>query len=137
MLSAISCGAVAAKTLAPGGLLVFTGAAAVLGNAGTGGMIAYGVSKAATHQLIASLANGESGGLPPGACVAGLCPITLDTIPNRTSMPNADHSSWTPLSFVADTVMRWAEPHHRPANGSLHKLVTRGGQTTLEVEKQQ
>jgi hypothetical protein len=59
--SALSCGAVAAHSLKAGGLLVFTGAAAVLNGAGTGGMIAYGVTKAATHQLIASLAGTDSG----------------------------------------------------------------------------
>ncbi len=44
----------AATTLAPNGLLVLTGSQA--GLAGTSGMLAYGMAKAATHQLVKSMA---------------------------------------------------------------------------------
>merc|ERR1712000_432967 len=54
--SAVASSHIASHFLVPGGLLVLTGAAAAGG--GTPGMIAYGITKAATHQLIASLAAG-------------------------------------------------------------------------------
>ncbi len=45
LYSSVQCGAVAAATLKVDGLLVFTGSDAALHKTGTGGMIAYGVSK--------------------------------------------------------------------------------------------
>lgn len=150
LYSAISCAAVAQATLNQGGLLVLTGAAAAIGNAPTPGMIAYGVSKAATHQLIASLAAPNSG-LAPGSCVLGVCPITLDTPMNRKAkreralrlsprsltslpqgMPNADFSTWTPPAYVAQVVHEWAEAHTRPTSGSLFRVVTTGGVSHTE-----
>lgn len=96
-------------------------------------MLAYGVSKAATHHLVQSVA-APGGGLPAGASICALCPITLDTPSNRADMPQADFSSWTPLSEVAAIILRWAsEPAHRPASGSLHRLVTVKGVTTTEL----
>jgi len=46
---------VATNTLAPNGLVALTGSA-VAAEEGTPGMIAYGISKAATHQIVRSLA---------------------------------------------------------------------------------
>jgi dihydropteridine reductase len=77
---------------------VLTGANAAL--TGTGGMIAYGMAKAAVHQLTKSLASSSSG-LPKGATTLCLLPITLDTPGNRAAMPGADTSSWTPVSELA------------------------------------
>ena len=64
--SAVAASHIASLFLKEGGLLVLTGAASALGP--TPGNISYGMSKAATHHLISSLA--ESG-LPSGASVAG------------------------------------------------------------------
>ena len=66
--SAVASSHIAAHFLKENGLLVLTGAAAGLGP--TPGMIAYGITKAATHHLVASLA-ANGGGLPNGATVAG------------------------------------------------------------------
>merc|ERR1711959_298558 len=52
--SALQASRIAALKLSPGGLLVLTGAAAALEP--TKGMIAYGVTKAATHHLTKSMA---------------------------------------------------------------------------------
>ncbi|KAF6774081.1 hypothetical protein AHF37_07172 [Paragonimus kellicotti] len=89
---------VAASFLAPGGLLVLAGAEAALG--ATPGMIGYGLAKAAVHQLTKSLA-AKGSGLPSNSHVTAILPITLDTPMNRKWMPNANHSSWTPLETVA------------------------------------
>ena len=143
LMSALQTSRIAARTLMPGGLLVkrvnwsvplvlivlqvLTGAAAALGP--TGGMVAYGVTKAATHHLIRSLvADFEK----QGRTVLGLLPVTLDTPSNRSGMPNADFSSWTPLSFVARQVLEWALADRRPASGSLHKIVTEKSVSRLE-----
>ena len=67
MQSAVASSHLASHFLKENGLLVLTGAAAATGP--TPGMIAYGVTKAATHHLISSLA--ESG-LPEGAAVVGM-----------------------------------------------------------------
>lgn len=96
---------------------------------GTGGMVAYGVSKAATHQLIQSVVDDFG---KQGRVVLGLLPITLDTPPNRASMPKADHSSWTPLSFVAKQVLEWGVSAQRPPSGSLHRIVTEKSVSRLE-----
>ena len=55
---------------------------------GTHFMIGYGLSKAAVHQLTASLAQ-KGGGLPEGAVVQCILPKTLDTPMNRKFMANA------------------------------------------------
>eukprot|EP00500_Bicosoecida_sp_ms1_P014199 CAMPEP_0203823920 /NCGR_PEP_ID=MMETSP0115-20131106/50417_1 /ASSEMBLY_ACC=CAM_ASM_000227 /TAXON_ID=33651 /ORGANISM="Bicosoecid sp, Strain ms1" /LENGTH=125 /DNA_ID=CAMNT_0050732955 /DNA_START=26 /DNA_END=399 /DNA_ORIENTATION=+ len=54
-LTAAASARLAAKYLAPGGLLALTGAAAAL-QGGTPGMAAYGMTKAATHHLVKSMA---------------------------------------------------------------------------------
>ena len=121
--SAIACASVAARTLKEGGLLVLTGAAAAL--QGTPGMLAYGVTKAATHQLVASMAADPKNKFTSAA----ILPITLDTPNNRSAMPDADTSTWTPLSFIADTVLGWTEK--APAQGGLYKVVTENNETQL------
>lgn len=64
--SAVACSHLASHYLKEGGLLVLTGAAAATGP--TPGMIAYGITKSATHHLIASL---SESGLPKDARVFG------------------------------------------------------------------
>lgn len=59
------------------------------------------MAKAAVHQLTKSLA-GKDSGLPKDSLVVAILPVTLDTPMNRKWMPNADFSTWTPLSFVAE-----------------------------------
>lgn len=64
-------------------------------------MIGYGMAKAAVHSLTRSLA-AEDGGLPTDTLTVAILPVTLDTPMNRKWMPKADHTSWTPLEFVAE-----------------------------------
>ena len=79
---------VAAKKLAPGGLLILPGAAPVC-DGGTAGMIAYGASKAAVHHMNLSVSS-KDGGLPDGATSLCLAPVILDTPMNRKFMADAD-----------------------------------------------
>jgi len=125
--SAISA-KLSSKHLKEGGCLVLPGAQPALG--GTSGMMGYGMAKAAVHQLTKSLAS-PSSGLPAGVKTFALLPITLDTPMNRKFMPDADHSKWTPLQFIADLLLTWSEGRERPTNGSWVQLVTSGGETQL------
>ncbi|WAR22091.1 DHPR-like protein [Mya arenaria] len=89
----------AAKHLRDGGIVTLPGAQPAL--EGTPGMIGYGMAKAAIHQLVKSLA-GENSGLPANASAVAILPVTLDTPMNRKWMPDADHTTWTPLEFIAE-----------------------------------
>ncbi|KAI3351076.1 hypothetical protein L3Q82_005644 [Scortum barcoo] len=61
----------AALHLKPGGLLTLAGAKAAL--SGTGGMVGYGMAKAAVHQLCQSLA-AKNSGMPSGAAAVAILP---------------------------------------------------------------
>lgn len=119
---------IAASHLKENGILTLTGAKAALD--GTPGMIGYGMAKAAVHQLTKSLAAKDSG-MPANSMVVSILPITLDTPMNRKWMPKADFSTWTPLTFIAETFWKWANGQERPENGSLVQLVTADFQTKL------
>ncbi|TWW55361.1 quinoid dihydropteridine reductase a [Takifugu flavidus] len=112
--------------LKQGGLLTLAGAKAAL--SGTGGMVGYGMAKAAVHQLCQSLAT-KNGGMPSGAAAVAILPVTLDTPMNRKFMPDADFGSWTPLEYVTEMFFNWATGVERPASGSLIQLLTSGGET--------
>jgi len=123
---------VAAQYLKENGLLALTGAKPAL--KGTPGMIGYGMAKAAVHQLTGSLAEKDSG-LPENSLVIAILPVTLDTPMNRKWMPNADFSTWTPLSYVAELFLSWTKNQDRPKNGSLLQLVTKNSETSLVESK--
>ncbi|GBO24304.1 Dihydropteridine reductase [Araneus ventricosus] len=95
-------------------------------------MIGYGMAKAAVHQLVQSLSAPKSG-LPDSATAVAILPVTLDTPMNRKFMPKADTSSWTPLTFVADTLYNWANGKDCPESGSLVQLVTANNETELKI----
>lgn len=121
----------AAKYLAPGGILALTGAKAAL--EGTPGMIGYGLAKAAVHQLTKSLGCKDSG-LPENSLAVAIMPVTLDTEMNRKWMPKADFGTWTPLSYVAELFHKWIKGEDRPPSGSLVALVTKDSKTELLTE---
>jgi len=129
--SSLVAASVAPKLLKDGGLLVLTGAQPALNP--TPGMIGYGMAKAAVHHLTQSLGS-EKGGLPAGATALAILPVTLDTPNNRKWMPNADTSTWTPLSFVAELLEKWLTGDQKPKSGSLVQLLTKGGITDLVVQ---
>jgi len=118
-LTSVLAGHAASKYLKKGGLLVLTGAQAAVGP--TPDMIAYGISKAATHHLTKSLAVSKA--MPQGSIVTAICPLILDTQPNREAMPNADFSTWTNTQDVATILLSWAEGKGKlPQTGSLIKF---------------
>lgn len=97
---------------------------------GTPSMIGYGLSKAAVHQLIKSLAAANSG-LPKDTLCVGLLPVTMDTVVNRQMMPYADISGWTPTKYIAEMLFKWSVGKDRPKSGSLARIVTRNFNTDV------
>uniref|UniRef100_A0A1I8PND6 Dihydropteridine reductase n=1 Tax=Stomoxys calcitrans TaxID=35570 RepID=A0A1I8PND6_STOCA len=120
--------AVAAHYLKDGGVLALTGAKPAL--QGTPGMIGYGMSKAAVHQLTRSLAGSDSG-MPTDSLVVSILPVTLDTPMNRKWMPKADFTTWTTLTEVAELFHKWTKGVERPKSGSLLQLITKDSKTKL------
>jgi len=123
--------ALAVAHLKDGGVLTLPGA--LPAEQGTAGMMGYGMAKAAVHQFTKSL--GASGsGLPDGASVICMLPVTLDTPMNRKWMSDADMTKWTPLDFIASTFHDWMmTDDNRPVSGSLVKVLTTDSISTLEV----
>eukprot|EP01105_Mastigella_eilhardi_P006347 TRINITY_DN17959_c0_g1_i1.p1 TRINITY_DN17959_c0_g1~~TRINITY_DN17959_c0_g1_i1.p1 ORF type:complete len:255 (-),score=73.64 TRINITY_DN17959_c0_g1_i1:61-789(-) len=122
--SSIAAAYIASQLLIPAGLLVFTGAHAVFTpNAST---LAYGMTKAAVHHMIAALASGtaDESGMPMQTVVLGLLPFKLNTPLNRKSQPNAILDNWTPLDEVAGKLLEWAEGVDRPFSGTLMQIIT-------------
>jgi len=127
--SSLACAHLAAKLLNTGGLLLLTGASPALTPSPHN--IAYGMSKAAVHHLIVSVA--APNGLPKKVTVIGIVPIMLDTASNRSAMPGADTSTWTPLPEVANKILEWSNGKGLPATGSFLEPQTRGGKTQWAV----
>ena len=117
----------AGNLLGKGGMLTLTGAAAAH-DGPTSFMTAYGMTKAATHHLVSSVAEE---GLPEGCDVNGILPVTIDTPTNRTNMPDADTSTWTPAEEIARELCEWAtnDNQNRPGNGALVRVETENSKT--------
>ncbi|KAI8608777.1 hypothetical protein BC830DRAFT_1174134 [Chytriomyces sp. MP71] len=124
--SSVVAAKLAALHLKAGGLLLIFGADAC--SQGTPGMIAYGIAKAGVHHLVKSAAAPGSG-LPQDAKVVALLPVTLDTAANRAAMPDADTSSWTPLSELSGKILEWAADSAGVKSGTLVRVVTTKGIT--------
>ncbi|KNC76897.1 hypothetical protein SARC_10628 [Sphaeroforma arctica JP610] len=121
----------AAKFLAPNGLVVLTGAKASLG--GTSFMMGYGATKAAVHQLTQSMAAANNG-LPENTTTLAIAPVTLDTPMNRKFMADADFTTWTSLEFVCELLHEWSTAAaDRPESGSIVQLITKDNETRCEV----
>src|SRR5258705_1315131 len=65
------------------------------------GMLAYGLSKSLIFRL-AELMNDEAKGT--NVVTSVLVPSTIDTPPNRSSMPDADFSKWVTAEAIADII---------------------------------
>eukprot|EP00927_Polykrikos_kofoidii_P085469 TRINITY_DN9306_c0_g1_i1.p1 TRINITY_DN9306_c0_g1~~TRINITY_DN9306_c0_g1_i1.p1 ORF type:complete len:258 (-),score=43.63 TRINITY_DN9306_c0_g1_i1:96-815(-) len=127
VLASLVSAQIAAQRLRPGGLLLLPGAAPAAGP--TPQMIAYGTAKAAVHHLVRSLA-AEGAGMPSGARVVGIAPVTLDTPGNRSAMPDADFSTWTSLDTLAEQIADWAASEgSAPVHGAIYRVETAGDKT--------
>ena len=71
-------------------------------NAGSGkGMVAYGLAKSLIFRL-ADLMNDEAKGT--NVVTSVIVPSTIDTPPNRSSMPDADFNAWVKPEAIADII---------------------------------
>ncbi|OBZ84218.1 Dihydropteridine reductase [Choanephora cucurbitarum] len=117
----------ASKYLDQNGLLTLTGALAAL--EATPGMIGYGIAKASVHHLVKDLA--VQGGLPEGAKVTAILPVTIDTPMNRKFMSSADFSTWTSPKDIASQLEGYLTGSTPLTNGSLISVVTKDNITTF------
>jgi len=126
LVSAVLASHVASHCLKEGGLFVLTGAYSALQP--TPSLIAYGISKAGTHHLVASLASPESG-MPKDSSTVAILPVILDTPMNRKDMPNANFDDWTPLDSVGQLLLDWSSGNGKPKNGAMVKISTHNKKT--------
>eukprot|EP01129_Flabellula_baltica_P005844 TRINITY_DN2143_c1_g1_i1.p1 TRINITY_DN2143_c1_g1~~TRINITY_DN2143_c1_g1_i1.p1 ORF type:complete len:257 (-),score=78.24 TRINITY_DN2143_c1_g1_i1:39-809(-) len=120
--SAILASDLAGKYLNQGGLFVLTGSTAAEGR--TGGMVAYGMVKAATHHLARDLHESNKNFI-----TRAILPETIDTPANREGMPGADFSSWTPTEEIAEEIIRWTKGS--VPDKPLVAVITRKNETTF------
>lgn len=65
------------------------------------GMVAYGLAKSLIFRL-AELMNDEAKGT--NVVTSVIVPSTIDTVPNRKAMPDADFSKWVSPEQIADVI---------------------------------
>jgi NAD(P)-dependent dehydrogenase (short-subunit alcohol dehydrogenase family) len=71
------------------------------------GMIAYGLAKSSIFRL-SELMNDEAKG--HNIVTSVIVPSTIDTPPNRQSMPDADFSKWVKPGSIADVIYFYCSP---------------------------
>ncbi|MEX1259063.1 MAG: SDR family NAD(P)-dependent oxidoreductase [Gemmatimonadota bacterium] len=87
---------------------------------GKSGLSAYGAAKAAVLNLTQTLARE---GLGHGITVNAVLPSIIDTPPNRSSMPDADRSTWLPPEEIASVLAFLASDEARIVNGAAITLT--------------
>jgi NAD(P)-dependent dehydrogenase (short-subunit alcohol dehydrogenase family) len=60
-----------------------------------------------------------------GINVNCVLPSTIDTAPNRASMPKADFTRWVPPAALADVILFLASDAARAVNGAALPVVGR------------
>lgn len=82
---------------------------------GRAGMAAYGASKSAVFSLTESMAAElKSHGINVNCIIPG----TIDTIPNREAMPNADFSTWVAPESLANVILFLSSEAARDVHGA-------------------
>jgi NAD(P)-dependent dehydrogenase (short-subunit alcohol dehydrogenase family) len=80
------------------------------------GIAAYSASKAALVAFTETLARELAS---TALRVNAVSPTTIDTPANRSSMPNADFSAWTPPRKIAEVIFWLASEESRPVRGAV------------------
>ena len=101
------------------GRIIFMGARpALLADAGKS-MVAYALSKSLLFKL-AEFLNAQAKGHNVVAAV--VVPSTIDTVPNRESMPKADPSNWVKAEQLADILEFICSEKGEPIRESVYKV---------------
>jgi len=82
---------------------------------GQAGMAAYSASKSAVIRLTESMAAELK---DHGVNVNCIIPGTIDTLPNREAMPNADYSTWVTPESLADVIQFLSSAAARDVHGA-------------------
>jgi NAD(P)-dependent dehydrogenase (short-subunit alcohol dehydrogenase family) len=96
-----------------GGRVILVGSATVMRPAA--GQAAYTAAKAGVLSLMSTLAVELRG---TGRTANAIVPTAIDTPANRRSMPEADHSRWTPPEALARVIAWLATAESWPVNGA-------------------
>jgi len=101
------------------GRLAFVGARPALDPGAGKNMTAYAISKSMIFRL-AEIINAESKDQDITATV--IVPSTIDTPPNRSSMPNADFSKWVTPKQIAELLMMIVSKTGAPLKETVLKM---------------
>jgi NAD(P)-dependent dehydrogenase (short-subunit alcohol dehydrogenase family) len=88
------------------------------------GASGYVVSKAAVLALVRTLAIEYR---DDGVRVNAILPSVIDTPANRSSMPDADHSTWVPPAEIASVIRFLISDDSAPISGALIPVYGRAG----------
>lgn len=105
---------------AGGGSLVFVGSRAA--RVGRASHAAYAIAKAAVITLAESIAEEYRA---DGVRANVVLPGTIDTPANRSAMPDADHSAWTPPAEIAAAIAFLCSPAAAAVNGAAMPVYGR------------
>ncbi|MEO0512101.1 MAG: SDR family NAD(P)-dependent oxidoreductase [Planctomycetota bacterium] len=81
-----------------------------------GGLAAYAASKAAVAALSQALGAELAG---DGIWVNAVAPSTIDTLANRSAMPDADHDAWPTPAEIARTIAFLASPMNETTRSAV------------------
>jgi len=84
-------------------------------------MMSYSLSKAMVHQLIQCMHKQQNNCPYNIVCIL---PKTIDTPSNRQAMPNADFSTWTPVTDISHFAFQMASQQFPYSSGSFFLLDT-------------
>jgi NAD(P)-dependent dehydrogenase (short-subunit alcohol dehydrogenase family) len=108
------CRALLPHLRARGGSVVSVGSRLV--EQGGAGSAAYAVSKAGLQALMRALAAENR---DRGVRFNLVAPAVIDTAANRSAMPDADRSRWTPVQRVASVIAYLLSPDSAPITGAV------------------
>lgn len=102
-----------------GGQIIFTGSRPAIHPGSAKDTLSYAFSKSLVFRL-AEVMNeeGKSSGITASVIVPGI----IDTVQNRSAMPDADHTTWVSASEIADNIFHLSTPAGKQLRESIIKV---------------